>query len=292
MYYIEVSTNLYKNLGFEEVLESKNESSVRFPVYLYENINQKEGIELINAITKESGWKSLKPIHIVFNDQVISVDRILRHPVDKLNFHCKKQHILRVIKCIYTEIMFKYYEYVIFILSYCEMRYVKCNDFIYINLVRQIFDAVHESTKMFEVMYKTLVSLNKLIGEYIHDNWNSNLKCLCSLINKLLEEINSEKYSIDVLDSKSDIIEQSKNLYYASTSVKNITKFLKYHKSKHRTLNASHEKHCRLRNLSLNIDIPNSINTETFSSACNKLIVFSENVIKVYYEELGLNKFN
>ncbi|XP_050547531.1 uncharacterized protein LOC126909150 isoform X2 [Daktulosphaira vitifoliae] len=289
MYYVEISTNLYNNLGFEQVL-NLYEEGVRHPVYLYENINQKEGIELINAITKESGWKSLKPIYIVFNDQVISVDRILRHPADRLNFHCKKEHILRVIKCIYTEILFKYCDYVFFLIDFCETEKVNSNDVMYTNFVRQIFDAIHKTTKMFDIMYKTLVSLNELIGEYFHDNVNSNLKCFCSLISKLLEEINSGNYSLDVLDGKSDTSEQRVPQLYAKTCVKNISTCLNYHKSKNRSLIMSHDKQCPLQILLLKIDIPKSINTKNFSTACNELVVFSKNFIKVYYEELGLNK--
>ncbi|XP_050547056.1 uncharacterized protein LOC126908803 [Daktulosphaira vitifoliae] len=291
VYYVEISKNFYKNLGFEQVLDLNEKSSIKHPVHKYNNIRQKDKIEQLNAITNESGWKSLKHINIVFNDQVISVDRILRHPADKLNFHCKKQHLLRLIKCIYTEIMIKYYEYVNFILNFCESENVKTNDLIYINFVRQIFDAVHKSIKMFEVMYKTLVTLNKLIGEYLHDNYNSNLKCLCTSISKLLGEIKSEKYILDVLDSKSDNSKQELTLINARNYSHTFSKFLKFNKSKSHPLNRMHEKQCPLRNLLLNIDIPLSINTDNFSYACNELIVFSKNVIKVYYEELGLNKF-
>ncbi|XP_050547164.1 uncharacterized protein LOC126908888 [Daktulosphaira vitifoliae] len=287
VYYVEISTNFYKNLGFEQVLDLNEESTFKPPVHLYENISQSEKIKQLNSITNESGWKSLKNINIVFNDQVIGVDRILRHPVDKLNFHCKKQHILRLIKCIYTEILFKYSKYVKFILNFCE-RLKSCY-VIFINMVTQIFDAVHKSTKMFEVMYKALASLNELIGEYFYDNVNSNLKCFCSLISKLLKEINSGKYSLDVLDSKGDISKQ--RVDHARIYVQNFSEFLKSSKFRY-SLHTTHEKQCPLRNLVLNIDIPWSINPINFSSACDKLIVFSKNFIKVYYEELGLNKLN
>ncbi|XP_050548893.1 uncharacterized protein LOC126910390 [Daktulosphaira vitifoliae] len=291
MYYNEISTNFYKNLGFEQVLESKKEGIFKPPIYSYENICQKQIIEQLNAITKESGWKSLKHINIIFNGQVISVDRIFRHPTDRINFHCKIQHVLRLIKCIYTEILFKYCKYVICLLNFCETVYVKNNDVAYINFVRQIFDAVNQTTKMFDIMYKTLVSLHNLRGEYYHDHINSNLISLCTLITNLLEEIKSGNCLMAVLDTKSDNNNMKVTQLDATTCVRKFFEFLKYNKLKS-SLNKTHEKHCRLRNLPLDIDIPESIYTDKFSSACNKLIVFSENVIKVYFEELGLNKFN
>ncbi|XP_050547169.1 uncharacterized protein LOC126908892 [Daktulosphaira vitifoliae] len=287
VYYVEIFTNLYKNLGFEQVLESKKEG-FRHPVHIYDNTSQKQVIQLINTITNESGWKSLKHINIVFNEQVISANRILRHPADKLNFHCKKQHILRLIKCIYTEIMFKYCDYVISLLNFSDKVRFQCYFLMYLNLVQQIFDAVHETTKMFDIMYKTLVSLNKLIGEYFHDNCFSNLKCFCSSITKLLEKIKLVNYSLDILNSKSDVNNQKT----VKKTIRSFSEFLKYITFNSRLLKKTHEKQCPFRNLLLNIDIPESINTDNFSSACNKLIVFSKNVIKVYYEELGLNKFN
>ncbi|XP_050547058.1 uncharacterized protein LOC126908804 [Daktulosphaira vitifoliae] len=292
LYYDEISTNFYKNLGFEEVLESKKEGIFKPTIYSYKNICHKQVIEQLNTITKGSGWISLKPIHIVFNDQVVSVDRILRHPADRLNFHCKIEHVSRLIKCIYTEILFKYCKYVICLLNFCEKVYVKSNDVAFINFVRQIFDAVNETTKMFDIMYKTLVSLHNLRGKYYHDNVNSNLISLCTSITNLLEEIKSGNCSIAVLDTKSDNSNMKVTQMDATTCVKKFSEFLKYYKSNSQPLNKTHEKHCRLRNLLLNIDIPDSINTDNFSSACNKLILFSKNVIKVYYEELGLNKLN
>ncbi|XP_050534259.1 uncharacterized protein LOC126901655 [Daktulosphaira vitifoliae] len=291
IYYNEISTHLYENLGFEQVLEL-NEESITPPIHLYENISQKQGIKLINEITKGSGWKSLKNINIVYNDQVISVDRIHRHPADKLNYHCKKQHILRLVKCIYTEILFKYCNYVIFVLDFCETKNVNIYGVIYTDLVRQIFDTVHKTTTMFDIMYKTLVSLNKRIGEYFHDNGNSNLKSLCSSITILLEEINSGNYSLDILDSKNYISKKEIMIYCARTYVQNFAEFLKYNKMKNRSLKKTIEKQCPLRNLVLNIDIPESINTNNFSSVCNELVEFSKKFIKVYYEELGLNKLN
>ncbi|XP_050535216.1 uncharacterized protein LOC126902217 [Daktulosphaira vitifoliae] len=291
IYYVEISTNFYKNLGFEQVLDLNEESTLNPPVHLYENISQKEKIEQLNLITKEIGWKSLKHINIVFNDQVISVDRILRHPADRLNFHCKKQHILRLIKCIYTEILFKYFKYVIFILNFCEKIRVKSNYVMYINFVRLLFDAVHKTTKMFDIMYKTLVSLNELIGENFHDNCSSYLKCVCNLITKILEEINSGNYSMDVLNSNRNISKHRIKLFYAKKYVQNFSEFLKYNKLKS-SLNKTHEKQCPSVNLVLNIDIPELINIDNFSSACNELIVFSKNFIKIYCDELGLNKLN
>ncbi|XP_050547597.1 uncharacterized protein LOC126909222 isoform X1 [Daktulosphaira vitifoliae] len=292
IYYNEISKYLYKNLGFEEVLELKEESYFTPPVHMYKNNTQKQRIRLINEITKESGWKSLKPINIVFNDQVISVERILRHPTDKLNFHCKKQHILRVIKCIYTEILFKYCDYVIFLLDFCETELLNPYDALYINFVRQVFDAVHKTINIFDIMYKTLVSLNILLGEYLHDNCYSNIKCLCNSITKLLEEINSGNYSLDDLDSKCDQTKQKIPKLYTRTYVKNISKFLKYNKTTNRSLFNTHEKQFPVQNLVLNIDIPETISTNNFSSACNELIVFSKKFINVYYEEVGLNKLN
>ncbi|XP_050547059.1 uncharacterized protein LOC126908805 [Daktulosphaira vitifoliae] len=289
IYYDEISINLYKNLGFEEVLELNEASIFKPPIHSFENITQKLVIEQLHKITKESGWNSLKHIYIIFNDQVISVDRILRHPADKLNFHCKKQHILRVIKCIYTEILFKYCEYVITLFDFCKTVNIKRNGAVYINLARQIFDAVHKSINMFDIMYKTLVSLNKLIGDYFHDIHSSNLSCLCNSITKLLEEINSGNYSLDVLDSKCDGSKQKIPQLYARACVQNISKFLKYicYLSK-----KTHEKHFPLQNIVLNVDTSGSISTDNFSSACNELIVFSKKFIKFYYEELGLNKLN
>ncbi|XP_050524844.1 uncharacterized protein LOC126896248 [Daktulosphaira vitifoliae] len=292
MYYDEVSTNFYKNLGFDEILELNDASNFKPTLYSYKNICHKQVIEQLNTITKGSGWKSLKHINIIFNGQVISVDRIFRHPTDRINFHCKIQHVLRLIKCIYTEILFKYCKYVICLLNFCETDYVKCIDEVYINLARQIFDAVNETTKMFDIIYKTLLSLHNLRGEYDHDNVNSNLISLCTLITNLLKEIKSGYCSMTVLGTKNDNSNLKEMQFQASTCVKQFSEFLKYYKSKSQPLNKTHEKHCRLRNLSLNIDIPESINTDNFSSACNKLILFSKNVIKVYYEELGLNKLN
>ncbi|XP_050547420.1 uncharacterized protein LOC126909080 [Daktulosphaira vitifoliae] len=291
MYYGEISTKFYKNLGFEKILDLNEESSFKPPVHFYENISQSEKIEQLNTITNENGWKSLKNINIVFNDQVISVERILRHPADKLNFHCKKQHILRLIKCIYTEILFKYCKYVKFILNFCDKVRLKCDYIIFIHFVRQIFDAVIKTTEMFDIMYKTLVTSNELLGEYIYENANSNIKCFCSLISKLLEEINSRRYPLDSLDSKSDIWDLRKNLYNAKKYVQSFSDFLKSIKFRN-ALYLSHEKQCPLRNLTLNIDIPGSLNPDNFSSACDELILFSKNFIKLYYEELGLSKLN
>ncbi|XP_050521907.1 uncharacterized protein LOC126894730 [Daktulosphaira vitifoliae] len=292
IYYAEISTNLYKNLGFKQVLEdSIKEGTFKPPVHIHGNISQKHVIEQLNTITKENGWKSLKHMNIVFNDQVISVDRILRHPADKLNFHCKKQHILRLIKCNYTEILLEYWEYVIFMLNFCETGIVKSNDVIYLNFVRQIFDTVHKITNMFDIMYKTLISLNNLIGEYFHDNCHSNLKCLCTLITKLLEEIKSGNYSLDVLNSKSNISEQKITLSYARTCVEKFSQFLKYNKSKN-SLNVTHDKQCLIQSVLLYNETPLLININNFSSHCKQLIVFAKKFLKMYYEDLGLNKFN
>ncbi|XP_050547723.1 uncharacterized protein LOC126909353 [Daktulosphaira vitifoliae] len=291
IYYDEISTNLYKNLGFKEVLEL-NKTSFKHPVYIYKNTSQNQVIEQINEITKESGWNSLKHMSIIFNGQLISVERILRHPADKTNFHCKKEHILRVIKCIYTEILFKYCDYVISLLDFSKTVNIKPNVAVYTNLVRQIFDTIHKTTRMFNIMYKTLISLNELMGDYFHDNVSSNIKSLCSSITKFLEEINSGNYLLDILDSKNNAFNQVSPELYTSQCVRNISPFLKFNKPGISSLSIIHEKQCLLQNFVLNIDIPESISTDNFSSVCDKLIVFSNNFIKVYYEDLGLNKLN
>ncbi|XP_050548075.1 uncharacterized protein LOC126909686 [Daktulosphaira vitifoliae] len=292
IYYDEISTNLYKNLGFEKVLEL-NEASFKHPVHLYENTSQNQVIEQLNEITNESGWKSLNHINIIFNGQVISVERILRHTADKKNFHCKKEHILRVIKCIYTEILFKYCDYVNYLFEYCETENSKGNpEITYIVFVRKIFETVHKTTNIFDIMYKTLISLNELVGDYFHENISSNIKSLCSSITKFLEEINSGNYSLDILDSKNNAFNQVSSEIYTRQCVRNISPFLKFNKLGISSLPKTHEKQCLLQNFVLNIDIPESISTDNFSSVCNKLIVFSNNFTKVYYEDLGLNKFN
>ncbi|XP_050544747.1 uncharacterized protein LOC126907472 isoform X2 [Daktulosphaira vitifoliae] len=290
IYYDEISTNLYKNLGFKEVLEL---NEARYPVHLYENTSQKQVIEQLNEITNESGWKSLNHINIIFNGQVISIERILRHLADKKTFHCKKEHILRVIKCIYTEILFKYCHYVNYLFEYCEKENSKGNpEITYIVFVRKIFETVHKTTIIFDIMYKTLISLNELIGDYLYDNISSNIKSLCSSITKFLDEINSGNYSLDILDSKNNAFNQGSSELYTRQCVRNISPFLQFNKLGISSLPKTHEKQCLLQNFVLNIDIPESISTDNFSSVCDKLIVFSNNFIKVYYEDLGLNKLN
>ncbi|XP_050547692.1 uncharacterized protein LOC126909323 [Daktulosphaira vitifoliae] len=291
IYYNEISKNFYKNLGFEQVLEPIEEG-FKHPVHIYKNTSQNQVIEQINKITRESGWNSLKHMSIIFNGQLISVERILRHPADKTNFHCKKEHILRVIKCIYTEILFKYCDYVISLLDFIKTVNIKPNVAVYTNLVRQIFDTIHKTTRMFNIMYKTLISLNELMGDYFYNNINSNIKCLCNLITRLLDEINSGNYSIHVLDSKSDLSKQKILQFYPRICVNNFLRAVKYSQSSNSSLPVTYEKQCLLQNFVLNIDIPESISTDNFSSACDELIVFSNNFIKVYYEELGLNKLN
>ncbi|XP_050546494.1 uncharacterized protein LOC126908436 [Daktulosphaira vitifoliae] len=294
-YYAETSKYLYKNLGFEKVLEFKKKGNFRIPIE--SNINQNKGINLINTITKESGWVSLKHINVEFNDQIISGDRILRDPVNKLNFHCKRLHIIRLIKCIYTEVIFKYNKYVCDILNLCG------SDYTYFNLVRQFFDTIHKTDKMLDIMIRTLVSLNTLIGEYDHDSSHSNIKGLYSLITHLSKEIKFGNYSLDDLDSKSDVSKKE----IARSYIKKFSDFRS--KIFDNRLKVFHKKQCPSQNILSNIVIhefpflknTDSVDNTRFTelmieeivlSFCNQLIEFSENVIKSFYEDLGLNKLN
>ncbi|XP_050523005.1 uncharacterized protein LOC126895313 isoform X1 [Daktulosphaira vitifoliae] len=286
----------YKNLGFEKFLNPKIPILIP-PIDSKFNINV--AIKAFNILRHESGWKTMEHINIVYNEKLYSVDCIMKDSIDNINFQIKKEHVMQLLRCRYTEIIKNYHMLLTVLLTLCD-NYAKHFNY---NCLIKFFDSFNKSKIMFEGLQSALITLKKSLLWNITAMSHSNLQKILKWVDDFNCLLNNNEFSQDkFLDQKgiqiTDIINKKvvvllnfrkqfyidlnselgnmnsrckmKDNFFDKTQLEN---YFKYLASK---MSTSYYEH----------------SIQMYHIACNYFDEFCENVYKSCYENLGFRKVN
>ncbi|XP_050545929.1 uncharacterized protein LOC126908091 [Daktulosphaira vitifoliae] len=284
----------YKNLGFEQFLNPKTPQLLP-PID--PNININMGIKAFNILRQESGWKTMEHINIVYNGKLFSVDCIMKDPINIMNFQIKKEHVIQLLRCRYTEIIKNYHVLLSSILSLCS---TKVNGFSY-NCLIKLFDSFNKSKIMFEGLHTALITLQK------SSLWNytflshSNLQKILKWIEDFLSLLNNNEFSQDNFVGQNGIL-------ITEILDKNLKNFLNVLKQSNMELRIDLKNmtfRCNMREpyykKSISIKYFKYLaskmrsayyeqSIQIYSYACNYFDEFCKNIYKSCYENLGFRK--
>ncbi|XP_050529660.1 uncharacterized protein LOC126899137 isoform X1 [Daktulosphaira vitifoliae] len=286
----------YESLGFEQFLNPK--------IYKYippidRSINQDDGIKALNILLKEPGWKSMNHIKIIYYNKLFSVDSIIKDQVCDMNFRIKKEHVLQLLRCRFTEILKNYYTLLTSILYVCKTdasgHYFKC--------LIELFNSFNKSEIMIRGLHTALISLNKT------SIWNVNLHCKSNLCNILkcvtdyLRFLKNNKLSRDNFFDEHDklktevverLLENFQNLLNDSShNIRNVIKYIHIGCS----MNFKEFFYYKFDKINEFRKIPHTLDNlnpesaiQIYLGACNYFDDFCKIAYKSCYEDLGFNK--
>ncbi|XP_050523007.1 uncharacterized protein LOC126895314 [Daktulosphaira vitifoliae] len=286
----------YKNLGFEQFLNPRTSKLIP-PIE--PNININMAIKAFNILRQESGWKTMEHIKIVYNGKQFSVDSIMKDPINIMNFQIKKENVIQLLRCRYTETIKNYHVILSTIMFLCN---TEANRFNY-NCLIKLFDSFNKSKIMFEGLHTALITLQK------SSLWNfsflshSNLQKIFKWINDFLSLLNNNEFSQDKFVDKNGIKKTEKidkKLIYFLGCLK---KFNIELNSDLRTMNCR----CNMKEpyyektklITQFMHLASTMSTtyyeqltQVYHIACNYFDEFCEIVYKSCYENLGFRKVN
>ncbi|XP_050523006.1 uncharacterized protein LOC126895313 isoform X2 [Daktulosphaira vitifoliae] len=286
----------YKNLGFEKFLNPKIPILIP-PIDSKFNINV--AIKAFNILRHESGWKTMEHINIVYNEKLYSVDCIMKDSIDNINFQIKKEHVMQLLRCRYTEIIKNYHMLLTVLLTLCD-NYAKHFNY---NCLIKFFDSFNKSKIMFEGLHTALITLRKS-SLWSFTVWShSNLQKILKWIEDFLSLLNNNEFSQDNLVDKNS----SKNTEIIQKKLKYFLKFLKQFYIEFYSDFRNMDSRCHMKNPyyekskllkyfdysrnTLHIPTPEQ-KIEIYNNACNYFDEFCDNVYKSCYENLGFRKID
>ncbi|XP_050523009.1 uncharacterized protein LOC126895316 isoform X2 [Daktulosphaira vitifoliae] len=276
----------YENLGFDLFLNSKIPELIP-PVD--PNININVAIKALNILQQESNWEPMNHINIVYNEKLFSVECIMKDPINNMNFQIKKEHVLQLLRCKYTEIIKNYHMLLKVILYLCN---TEVNRFNY-NCLIKLFDSFNKSKIMFEGLHTALITLQK------SSLWNytflshSNLQKILKWIEDFLSLLNNKEFSQDNAVNKKNI---KKTEEIIDKKLKYFLNFLEQFNIESISHFNNIYIHCNMKDAyyeksTLIKHFMDSGSTKSTSYyACNYFDEFCENVFKSCYENLGFRK--
>ncbi|XP_050545632.1 uncharacterized protein LOC126907944 isoform X2 [Daktulosphaira vitifoliae] len=278
----------YKNLGFEEFLNPK---TAEFIPPINPDTNQNDGIEALNIIRKESGWKKMNHISIVYFGKQFSVDRIINDEVSNINFQIKKKHVSQLLRCRFTEIMKNYRSLFSAMLYICD----KDAHNYYNNCVIKLFGSLVKSKTMLEDLYEALVTLKKSSIWSVNYTSESNLQIVFEWVAGFLSLLENNDFSLKNINDnkmiKQLLIIFKKKFNVFSTLLLNEIKIfdtLCHKDDKFKNVQYYVNYFRNPENESINLNPENSM--QIMLNACNFFDNFCENVSKSCYKDLGFEK--
>ncbi|XP_050545634.1 uncharacterized protein LOC126907944 isoform X4 [Daktulosphaira vitifoliae] len=278
----------YKNLGFEEFIKPK---SAEFIPPINPDTNQNDGIEALNIIRKESGWKKMNHISIVYFGKQFSVDRIINDEVSNINFQIKKKHVSQLLRCRFTEIMKNYRSLFSAMLYICD----KDAHNYYNNCVIKLFGSLVKSKTMLEDLYEALVTLKKSSIWSVNYTSESNLQIVFEWVAGFLSLLENNDFSLKNINDnkmiKQLLIIFKKKFNVFSTLLLNEIKIfdtLCHKDDKFKNVQYYVNYFRNPENESINLNPENSM--QIMLNACNFFDNFCENVSKSCYKDLGFEK--
>ncbi|XP_050545607.1 uncharacterized protein LOC126907936 [Daktulosphaira vitifoliae] len=293
-FYDETIEIWYKSLGFEQFFNPKLKKYIP-PIDAA--INQGDGIKALNILLKEPGWKSMNHIKIIYYNKLFSVDSIIKDQVCDMNFRIKKEHVLQLLRCRYSEILKNYYTLLTCIFHICK---TDASDY-YLKCLIELFNSFNKSEIMLRGLHTALISLNKT------SIWNVNLHCKSNLWNILnwvtdfLRFLKNNKLSRDNFDDKQGKLKTEdveillenfhKFLNYMGRHLQNDIKHIDTRCSMENPLYYKFDKINEFRKIPLTMDNPNpEWAIQVYLSACNNFDDFCKFAYKSCYDDLGFNK--
>ncbi|XP_050547937.1 uncharacterized protein LOC126909546 isoform X1 [Daktulosphaira vitifoliae] len=282
----------YKNLGFEEFIKPK---TAGFIPPIPPNTNQNDGIEALNIIRKESGWKKMNHISIVYFGKHLSVDHIINDEVSNINFQIKKDHVSQLIRCRFTEIMKNYRTLFSAMFYICDKdaydNYHKC--------LIELFSSFVKSKQMLEYLYEALVTLNRSSIWSVNYFSKSNLQRVFDWVTGFLNLLENNDFSLKNIDhNEIKAVEQLlvifKNIFHSfNTQISSDMKIydtLCHKVDKFKNVQYYVNYFRNPENILINSYPENSMQIMLY--ACNFFDSFCENVSKSCYEDLGFEKLS
>ncbi|XP_050520636.1 uncharacterized protein LOC126894040 [Daktulosphaira vitifoliae] len=284
-FYEKTIKNLYKDLGFEELMNSSlpRIKSLEKSTNISEN-----SIQILKKIIREEGWKKFDHIRINFDNHILSIYDVLNDPITVQNFETKKKHVTQFIRCRYTEIFKNYNVLLSVIIRLC---FNNLSDH-YFDCMILFFDSLTKSKKMLDKMHTALISLkktsiwdvNKRANWDLHKllDWLSSYVCLLkndiflpqNIIKQNIDDV-YETFSICQLDNEKQLrsdLYRMKNRCLLSIPLYDQTFIIN-----------------QFQNLATN-QPNNQDSLYVARKACEYLNLFCDEVIKVSYEDLGFSK--
>ncbi|XP_050535672.1 uncharacterized protein LOC126902440 [Daktulosphaira vitifoliae] len=284
----------YKNLGFEQFL---NPIITEFIPPIDPDTNQKYGIEALDIICKEPGWKSMEHISINYCEKQINVNRIIEDPINNLNFRIKKEHVTQLLRCRFTEMMNIYRTLLSAMLTVCQKVAFYC----YYNCLVKIFNSFKESKIMLDGFRKALTTLNRSSIWSVNFKSNSSLQNIFKWVTGFLNLLGNNDFcqdsSIIIFDNKTmkivDNLLTNFQIYFNSFS-----EHLRYDMNKTNTRcyisKPFKNDEAYIEEFKDSANVLNSPNSEWVQKiilhACNYFDNFCKNVHKSCYEDLGFEK--
>ncbi|XP_050522834.1 uncharacterized protein LOC126895240 isoform X2 [Daktulosphaira vitifoliae] len=293
-FYDETIEIWYRKLGFEQFL---NPNTPELMPPIDSSLVQNDGMQALNILRQETGWKKMDHIYIIYNGKQLNVDFILKGEINHMNFRIKKEHVTQLLRCRYTEIMKNYCVLLSSILHICN---TVAYDFYYKCLI-ELFKSFNKSKLMVEGLYKSLITLNKSsIWSVSYSSYSilqKILKWVADIINLLNNNEFSQVYNDDLLDIKK--IELVKRLLIVFLKFRDALRIelysdLGYMKSRCLMKKSFYEM------FQLIYDFKSSVSSieisnfqwpiQVYHKACKFFNTFCENVYKSCYEDLGFKK--
>ncbi|XP_050522703.1 uncharacterized protein LOC126895175 [Daktulosphaira vitifoliae] len=291
-FYNETIETWYKNLGFEQFLDPKTS---KFLPQLESDVKLNHGIKALNIMLREKGWDTMDHINIFYNNKKFNVESIIKDPINSINFQIKKDHVLQLLRCRFTEIMKNYYTLLSTIFFICE----KGEKSVLHNCLIQFYNSFNKSKIMFEGLLSVINTLKKSAIWNVSYNSHSNLQNILKWVKYFLNLLQKKEFSqfnnIDQLDMKNVNVQNLEDL------------FLNFRRGFYEELH-NEARHMKIRccmkkpfynklelvdNFRYTANIMNNPNIETieiYLSACNYFNNFCKNVYNFCYEELGFKK--
>ncbi|XP_050544992.1 uncharacterized protein LOC126907624 [Daktulosphaira vitifoliae] len=282
----------YKNLGFEEFLNPK---TTEFIPPIDPDTNQNDGVKALNILRKESGWKKMNHISIVYFGKQFSVDRIIYDEVSNINFRIKKEHVSQLLRCRFTEIMINYHTLLYAMLHVCNKDAFNY----YHNCLTELFSSFVKSKKMLEDLYEAFVTLNKSSIWSVNYTSESCLRVVFEWVADFLSLLENNDFSLKNIDNNEiEIVEQllvifeNKLITFSSQLSNDLSQYNFRCQIEDKFKNVKYYVNYFRNPGNISIHLNPAFSIPIMFNACNFFESFCENVSKSCYQDLGFEKLS
>ncbi|XP_050543337.1 uncharacterized protein LOC126906670 [Daktulosphaira vitifoliae] len=298
--------NDFIGLGFSELLDPITFNKKELYPPIDNKLHQETGIATLNKLQIEGNWQTLNHIHVLYYDQEVSMDQVLRNRVDNNNFHLKRKYFQLFLRCRFYELLCNYNIYLSVIIQECrkEKSHTKflLNSYKFIECVHLLFLNVKSSQIFLNSMLIAMDKFKKL-SVWCESEKKNSLNILFKLIEKFLKNlveynlnadafvdsndvnlmVKADKYLMDLCTAKRDFTFSINNLKLLQISrcITNENKII--------------EKNILLHSAEYNVSISNETTTSQnniykYHYLCSKLFMLCNNFITIEFNNLGFDK--
>lgn len=98
-------------------------------------------------------------ISILYHDQIILANHVVRDGVIKYNYHLKKEPMILLLRCRYTEIIQNFDTILNVMLQNCKKMRIKRKFQLYYNCMAELSIIIYRSEHMFRIILKVIEKL-------------------------------------------------------------------------------------------------------------------------------------